>query len=64
MFSQAEAKITDLETRIVTLEGEAAVDLTPILAEIDAIKATQAAQAAELARLDSRLDAIAAAAGD
>jgi hypothetical protein len=63
MFSAAEAKITDLESRIVTLEG-ADVDLTPILAEIDAIKTTQAAQAAELARLDSRLDAIAAAAGD
>ena len=63
MFELAEAAIADLENRISTLEGEA-VDLTPILAELNAIKATQAAQAAELARLDSRLDAIAAAAGD
>ena len=64
MFQIAEAKINNLESRIVTLEGEADVDLTPILAEIDSIKAVQAAHAAELARLDSRLDAIAAAAGD
>jgi len=63
-FDAAEAKIADLEARIVDLEGAGSVDLQPILDDIEAIKATQAAQAAELARLDARLDAIAGAAAD
>lgn len=58
-FDAAEQAIADLEARILNLEGEGTVDLAPILAEIDAIKATQVAQAAEIARLDARLDAIA-----
>jgi hypothetical protein len=56
-FDAAEAKITEIETRITTLEGAPAVDLSAVLAEIAEIKA-------ELVRLDGRLDAIASAAAD
>lgn len=64
LFAEAEAYITDLEARVTALEGAESVDLAPILADIEAIKQTQAEHAAELARLDARLDAISAAAGD
>lgn len=63
-FDAAEAKIVELESRLADLEEEGNVDPAPIMAAIDAIRATQAAQAAELERLDARLDAIASAAGD
>lgn len=62
-FDAAEQKIAELEARILDLEGDP-VDLQPILDAIAAIQTTQAAQAAELARLDARLDAISNAAKD
>jgi hypothetical protein len=64
LFAAAEAAITDLQSKVAALEEGGTVDLAPILTDIEAIKQMQAAQAEELARLDARLDAISAAAGD
>lgn len=50
VFDAAEAKVSDLEARIASLEAVPPVDLTGLLAQVT--------------ELDARLDAIAAAAAD
>jgi uncharacterized coiled-coil protein SlyX len=58
-FDAAEAKLTEIETRLAALESAPApvVDTSGLQDQITAMQT-------ELARLDSRLDAIAAAAKD
>lgn len=54
-FEAAEAKLTELDTRVAALEAAPPTDLSALAAEIAAVQASCAA-------LDARLDAIAAGA--
>ncbi len=55
VFDAAEAKMTDLDTRVAVLESAAPAALSALQTQLDAL-------AAAVAALDQRLDAIAAGA--